>query len=178
MKLISIEREDHSRHPSPVYQLCWQEGWSLVNYRDKGSQHANDNNQFSAIAQLFMEDGDALINKIEAFPKYVSRQSFAKVLAKYEIFKRILPVHGSIVECGVLNGAGLMTWAKLSSIFEPVNHVRRIIGFDTFSGFPSVSEEDTRTGTFHAMQAGQMAGSSIEDIEKAIHVYDLNRPLR
>ncbi|MBF0611999.1 MAG: class I SAM-dependent methyltransferase [Magnetococcales bacterium] len=124
-----------------------------------------------------MDDHDALINKIEAFPKYVSRQTFAKVLAKYEIFKRILPVHGSIVECGVLNGAGLMTWAKLSSIFEPVNHVRRIIGFDTFSGFPSVSEEDTRTGTFHGMQAGQMVGSSIEDIEKAIHVYDLNRPL-
>ena len=39
-------------------------------------------------------------------------------------------------------GAGLMTWNQLSSIFEPVNHTRKIIGFDTFSGFTSLKQED------------------------------------
>ena len=35
-----------------------------------------------------------------------------------------------------------MTWAKLSAILEPVNLTRRIYGFDTFAGFPSLSEKD------------------------------------
>ena len=47
------------------------------------------------------------------------------------MFKEILNVHG-IVECGVLYGNGTMTFAHLSSILEPVNFTRKIIGFDTF----------------------------------------------
>jgi len=48
------------------------------------------------------------------------------------------------VECGVHHGGGLMAWAKLSATLEPYNYHRRIIGFDTFSGFPEVSEIDLR----------------------------------
>ena len=62
----------------------------------------------------------------------------AKFLTKYELFKQILNVNGSIVEAGVLHGGGTLAWAKLSSILEPTNHTRKIIGFDTFEGFPSV----------------------------------------
>ena len=35
-----------------------------------------------------------------------------------------------------------MAWAKLSAILEPENLTRRIYGFDTFSGFPSLSQQD------------------------------------
>jgi len=35
-----------------------------------------------------------------------------------------------------------MAWAKLSTILEPENLTRRIYGFDSFDGFPSVSDED------------------------------------
>jgi hypothetical protein len=31
-----------------------------------------------------------------------------------------------------------MAWAKLSAMLEPENLTRRIYGFDTFEGFPSV----------------------------------------
>ena len=37
-----------------------------------------------------------------------------------------------------------MSFASLSSILEPYNFRRRIIGFDTFRGFPAPSEEDLR----------------------------------
>lgn len=145
--------------------------------RDKSSQSNNDLNQFEAAEQLFQGDPAQLIEKLEAFPKYASRQSIAKFLTKHEIFKRILHVNGSIVECGVLHGAGLLTWAKLSSIFEPANHVRKVIGFDTFGGFPSVAEADTKTGTFHELKEGGLTGSTFENVTEAIDVYDLNRPI-
>ena len=84
--------------------------------RDQKSQSSNDLSQFDSAEALFSNDPADLIEKIEAFPKFASRQAIAKFLTKYEIFKRILTVNGSIVECGVLHGAGLLAWAKMSSL--------------------------------------------------------------
>lgn len=145
--------------------------------RDAKSQSPADLNQFDAIADLFESDPIDLIERIEAFPKYVSRQAIAKFITKCEIFKLILHVNGSIIECGVLHGAGLMAWAKLSSILEPVNHPRKIIGFDTFEGFPYVTEKDARTGASSHLQTGGLKGSPYEHVERAVEVYDLNRPI-
>lgn len=145
--------------------------------RDQKSQSSNDLSQFGAAEALFRNDPADLIEKIEAFPKFASRQAIAKFLTKYEIFKRILTVNGSIVECGVLHGAGLLAWAKLSSIFEPANHVRKVIGFDTFGGFPSVAGEDTQTGTFNDLKKGGLTGSHLDNVLEAVSVYDLNRPI-
>lgn len=145
--------------------------------RDAKSQSANDRDQFTAMTELFENDPVDLVEKLEAFPKYASRQAIAKFLTKYELFQKMLPVNGSIVECGVLHGAGLLTWAKLSSIFEPANHVRKVIGFDTFEGFPSVDEKDTRTGTFHELKESGLTGSSYDNVAEAVRVYNLNRPI-
>lgn len=145
--------------------------------RDAKSQSKADLTQFQETQTLFTSDQAPLIEKLEAFPKYASRQAIAKFLTKHEIFKRILHINGSIVECGVLHGGGLFTWAKLSSIFEPANHVRKVIGFDTFEGFPSVAEQDTRTGTFGELKAAGLTGSHINHIREAIDVYDANRPI-
>src|SRR5437588_8476338 len=96
----------------------------------------------SAIAEIFERSGDSTEAKLESFPKYVRRQHLKRFLAMYELFKRALPVKGSVIECGVFRGFGIMSWAKLSTILEPENLTRRIYGFDTFSGFPSVNEKD------------------------------------
>lgn len=55
-----------------------------------------------------------------------------------------LNIKGSIIECGVHQAGGVFTWAKLSSIYEPYNYHRKIIGFDTFKGFPSVKKIKTK----------------------------------
>ncbi len=80
--------------------------------------------------------------KLENFTKYVSRESLTKFLARNEVFLKQLEVNGSIVEMGVARGASLMSWYHLSSIYEPTNYLREIIGFDTFKGFPSISSQD------------------------------------
>lgn len=145
--------------------------------RDAKSQSHGDLNQFEQVARLFSEDAAPLIEKIEAFPKYISRQAMAKFLTKYELFKQILEVNGSIIECGVLHGAGTLAWGKLSSIFEPANHTRKIVGFDTFEGFPSVAAHDTAKGTFHDLKVGGLTGSRLENVEEAARIYDLNRAI-
>jgi len=97
-------------------------------------------------------------SKMENFPKYVKRQNLTRFLVLYEIFNKILSVKGSIVECGVNQGYGVMSWAKLSAILEPVNLTRRIYGFDTFEGFPGVSDKDQSSSSNH-VKKGDLAAA-------------------
>jgi hypothetical protein len=112
--------------------------------------------------------------KMENFPKYVRRQNLTRFLALYEVFKRALPVKGSVVECGVNHGFGVMTWAKLSAILEPVNLTRRIYGFDTFEGFPGLSEEDQARAAVN-VKVGDLAADSYEELNQLIAAYDSTR---
>ena len=116
------------------------------------------------------------VEKIDNFSKYIPRQKMAYFLAKYEIFKKILYIQGSIIECGVLFGGGLMTFAQLSAIFEPVNHQRKIIGFDTFSGFPKLSPHDKK-GNSEFLKKGGYSVNSYRDLIESIKLFDMNRSI-
>lgn len=116
------------------------------------------------------------IDKLQNFPKYVRRQDLARFLTKNELFKLQLNIPGSIIECGVYIGGGGMTYAQLSSIYEPYNHTRRVICFDTFEGFPSSCTKDATMKKYNAGHLSTLDG--IEDeINAAIKVFDKNRPL-
>lgn len=144
---------------------------------DASMQTASDID-FSILAEsVFNSSGGTTSEKIDTFTKFASKKSISRFLIRTELFKKVLDVHGSIIECGVMFGAGLFSFAHLSSIFEPVNHSRRIIGFDTFSGFPKISEFDKTDSSSEAFEVGGYAGSSIENLELAKKLYDTNRPL-
>lgn len=46
------------------------------------------------------------------------------------------------MEFGVRWGRNLALFESLRGIHEPFNHNRKIVGFDTFEGFPSTHEKD------------------------------------
>ncbi len=117
------------------------------------------------------------VERFENFALYATRQELAKFLFKTQMFKEILDIHGSIVECGVLYGNGLMTFAHLSSILEPVNFTRKIIGFDTFAGFPNNHPKDKSKKTSDTTKVGAMAADSKDELERCISMYDLNRSI-
>jgi macrocin-O-methyltransferase TylF-like protien len=124
-------------------------------------------------AEIFARSADSVEARLENFPKYVRRQHLKRFLALYEIFKRVLPVKGSVVECGVFRGFGLMSWAKLSTILEPENLTRRIYGFDTFAGFPAIADKDK--SSFTQVQAGDLSAQSYEELCALIEQYDRDR---
>lgn len=131
----------------------------------------------AALEDYFSKSVGSNVEKLLNFTKYVPRPAIMRFLCKYEIFKQTLNVQGSIIECGVLFGGGLMTWAQLSTILEPINHQRRIIGFDTFSGFPSIAEEDKAVGASEHAKSGGLGIDAFQDLQECIRVYDTNRPL-
>ncbi len=126
-----------------------------------------------AYARAFEECPDSVETKLQNFPKYIRRQDLTRLLARYEIFKNLLDVKGSIVECGVFRGFGLMAWANFSAILEPANLTRRIYGFDSFSGFTAVSEKDGNR--VRSPREGDLSSDSYDELTELIRTYDSNR---
>ena len=126
-----------------------------------------------AIEGIFSNCPDSVETKLENFPKYVRRQHLKRFLAMYEIFKKVLHVKGSIVECGVYRGFGLMTWAKLSAILEPENLTRRIYGFDSFAGLTGIVKQDQSDSSQAA--EGALNADSFDELEELIKQYDADR---
>jgi|TARA_B100000767_G_scaffold45570_1_gene39968 hypothetical protein len=73
-----------------------------------------------------------------------SRRSLSRILYYNDIYKNILGKPGVIMEFGVEYGSTLSLLSKLRSIYEPYNYSRKIIGFDTFSGFNSKLNKDEK----------------------------------
>lgn len=92
---------------------------------------------------------------------FVKRQDLTKQLFFNDLYQKIVNVHGIIIEFGVRWGQNLVTLNNLRGIHEPFNYSRKIIGFDTFSGF---SDVDTKDGSHKIIKEG--AFSVTEDYEK------------
>jgi hypothetical protein len=140
----------------------------MKKFRTEAEQQVGPN-----IARIFEACADPTEQKLENFPKYVRRQHLKRFLALYEIFKLALPVKGSVIECGVFKGFGVMSWAKLSAMLEPENLTRRVYGFDTFAGFPSVSERDATNVA--RVERGGLAADSYEELQQLVVEYDRDR---
>ena len=131
------------------------------------------------LCATFSESPVALAQRLQTFPRHVRRQDVARFLVKHELFRLSLPANGSVVECGVFAGGGLFGWMHFSAIYEPYNHTRRIIGFDTFSGFPEVHEKDMTDGKSEHTRVGafQTTSSIQEELEHLAKIHDANRPI-
>src|SRR2546426_33824 len=140
----------------------------MKKFRTVAEQHVG-----RRMEEIFNASRDSVEARLENFPKYVRRQHLKRFLAMYEIFKLALPVKGSVVECGVFRGFGVMGWAKLSTILEPENLTRRIYGFDSFEGFPSVTDKDANVVAMP--EKGALYSNSYDELQALISEYDKDR---
>lgn len=66
----------------------------------------------------------------------------AKFLYINEIFQKVIETPGVVMEFGVWWGQNIALFENLRAVYEPYNYTRRVIGFDTFTGYASISEKD------------------------------------
>jgi hypothetical protein len=135
-----------------------------------------DRRAYELAEEAFLRSSIPLLDKLESFPRFATKRSLARFMAKERLFERVLGVNGIIVECGVFNGAGLFTWAQLSNIHEPVNHTRTIVGFDTFAGFPGVNEAADNRGV-NSNKKGDLKGSALEELMLSVEKLGQERHL-
>jgi hypothetical protein len=81
---------------------------------------------------------------------FLVRASLGRFLFLHNLYLRILDTHGVVMEFGVRWGQNLALLATFRNIYEPHNMSRKILGFDTFEGFPSVTPADGSSETASA----------------------------
>jgi len=90
---------------------------------------------------LFKDSPIAENEKLQNMGVYINRMNLSRILFMNELYQKIITVHGVIIEFGVRWGQNLSLFSNLRGIYEPFNYNRKIIGFDTFNGFPSVDSD-------------------------------------
>lgn len=112
------------------------------------SQNQSSNNAVEARQHLYrlfkdrpMTDEDLLVN----LTMYMRSGSLAKLLFLNEMYQKIIDLPGIVCEFGVWMGASTVAFENLRAVYEPYNHQRRIVAFDTFSGYVGISDADVRS---------------------------------
>nr|WP_321397852.1 TylF/MycF/NovP-related O-methyltransferase [uncultured Desulfobacter sp.] len=73
---------------------------------------------------------------------YLNSKTLSRILFMNHIFQLAIDVQGVIMDFGTRWGQNMSLFAAMRGIYEPYNRHKKIIGFDTFQGFPSVNEKD------------------------------------
>ena len=76
---------------------------------------------------------------------FLNSKNLSRILFMDHLYKQIIDVQGIIIEFGTRWGQTIVLFSALRGIYEPFNRHRKIVGFDTFKGFPIVSKKDGKS---------------------------------
>ena len=81
-------------------------------------------------------------HKIDNLGLFLKSGSLSHILFLNEIYSYIKEIPGIIMEFGVWYGQNQILFENLRAIHEPFNKLRKIVGFDTFDGYPDNSKNE------------------------------------
>lgn len=112
---------------------------------------------------------------------YLRRQPLTDLLSLDALYRMIRDIPGTIMEFGVYRGRHLAALTALRGVYEPYNPHRRIIGFDTFTGFPDVSEVDSSSAVTGAFAVADDYPNHLRDVlnahEEGEHLRHIRRTI-
>jgi len=116
---------------------------------------------------------DQLLSNLGLF---IKRQTLSRILMFNELYKKITNLHGIVCEFGVRWGANLALFESLRGIYEPYNYNRKIVGFDSFSGFPAIHDKDGRAENVKVGSYSTTLGYE-KYLERVLGYHELESPL-
>jgi len=108
---------------------------------------------------------------------FLNSKNLSRILFFDYIYRQIVDIPGTIIEFGTRWGQNISLFAALRGIYEPFYRHRKIIGFDTFTGFPSIGEHDNKE--FPAIREGGLACTEnyVEYLEKVMEYQEQDNPM-
>lgn len=91
---------------------------------------------------------------LENLGLFLTSKYLSRILCMHELYTQIVDIPGIVVEFGTRWGPNVALYAALRGIYDTFNRHRKIVAFDTFEGFPSISRED---GGSRLMKKGNLA---------------------
>jgi hypothetical protein len=107
---------------------------------------------------------------------YLRSTVVAKLLYLNELYTNVLRLPGVVMEFGCWWGANLALFSSLRAVHEPYNYTRRVVGFDTFAGYQSISDRDG-TSPFVTPGAYSVAADYLPHLEAVLDYHEAENPM-
>jgi hypothetical protein len=107
---------------------------------------------------------------------FLNSKNLSRILLMNHLYRQVIDVQGIIIEFGTRWGQNLALFSALRGIYEPFNRHRKIVGFDTFAGFPSISKKDGSSDMLHVGNLS-VTESYVEYLTKILEYHELDNPL-
>jgi len=116
---------------------------------------------------------DELLSNLGLF---LNSKNLSRIMVMNHLYEQIIDTMGVVMEFGTRWGQNMAIWTALRGIYEPYNRHRKIIGFDTFSGFPDIDDKD---GTSQLMKSGNLLLPANYDkyLEQVLLTQEKDNPL-
>ena len=114
---------------------------------------------------------------------YIDSKNLSRFLFMDHIYRQIIDVQGVVFEFGTRWGPNAAQFAALRGIYDPFNRHRKIVAFDTFTGFPAINSEDKMSSDankeFNMMKEGHLTCSENYEtyLEKVLEFQEQDNPL-
>ncbi|MBI2028446.1 MAG: crotonobetainyl-CoA--carnitine CoA-transferase [Candidatus Levybacteria bacterium] len=107
---------------------------------------------------------------------FLNSKNLSRILFMDHIFKQIVDIPGIVLEFGTRWGQNIALFSSLRGIYDPFNRHRKIVGFDTFTGFPEISPKD---GDSEIMLKGNLTLTKdyLEYLTKIMEYHEQENPL-
>jgi len=139
-------------------------------------ENSEENTVRQEFAEIFKQcpipDAEILSN----LGLFLNSKNLSRILFMNHLYQQIIDVQGIIIEFGVRWGQNLSLFASLRGIYEPFNRHRKIVGFDTFKGFPTISAKD---GKSKLMRVGtdSVSENYVNYLTKLMELQEQDNPL-
>jgi hypothetical protein len=107
---------------------------------------------------------------------FITSKLMARIKFMDFLYQKIVELHGLVLDFGTRWGQNMALFTAFRSIYEPFNRNRKIIGFDTFEGFMSISDRD---GSSEMMRLGKYAVTEGYEkvLERILDIHERSNPL-
>lgn len=106
---------------------------------------------------------------------YLNRQTLSRILFMHQLYEKIINVHGIVIEFGVRWGQNLALFESFRGMYEPYNYNRKIIGFDTFSGFPRIDNQ--KDGSYIGKGDYAVSEGYLKYLNKILDYHEAESPI-
>lgn len=107
---------------------------------------------------------------------FLNSKTLARLKFMDFIYQKIVEIPGVVMEFGTRWGQNAAYFSSLRGIYEPFNRTRKIVAFDTFSGFPKVAQQDGSC-EFMAQGSYNVSEHYEEYLDSVMRFHEMENPL-
>lgn len=111
---------------------------SAIEYKSTDNEDKSRNDLLYYLKNTKIPDDQILSN----LGLFLDSKNLSRILLMNYLIKKTLGVHGDIMEFGCRWGNNTSLFVALRGIYEPFNRHKKIVAFDTFTGFPKLHKKD------------------------------------